>query len=220
MGHLKHFPHAVLAGFCIGLGGYIFLRLKDAFTGGNVVGALLFTIGLLMVCSRGYNLYTGKVCYLFDNKPSYLIDLAVIWVGNLVGCMFLSGLIHLTSVVGVDAGVNITAQGMINAKMASSYGSLFVLGVLCNIFIYLAVDNFKKNPHEVGKYISLFLGVMGFILCGTEHCVADMFYWTVSGVFYSDFGPSILCIIVISLGNSVGGLVFPVIEKWHAKANA
>ena len=80
------FIYAILAGFCIGLGGTVFLRLKDAFPGGNVVGALLFTIGLFVVCTRGYALYTGKVCYLFDNPPSYVLDVIVIWVGNLCGC--------------------------------------------------------------------------------------------------------------------------------------
>ena len=43
------FLYAILAGFCIGLGGTVFLKLKDAFPGGNVVGALLFTIGLFTV---------------------------------------------------------------------------------------------------------------------------------------------------------------------------
>ena len=40
-------------------GGTVFLKLKDAFPGGNVVGALLFTIGLFTVCTRGYAVY-GK----------------------------------------------------------------------------------------------------------------------------------------------------------------
>ena len=46
------FLFAILAGFCIGLGGTVFLRLRDAFPGGNVVGALLFTIGLFTICTR------------------------------------------------------------------------------------------------------------------------------------------------------------------------
>ena len=75
--HLATFVYAVLAGICIGLGGTVFLRVKDAFTGANIVGAILFGIGLFAICTRGYNLFTGKACYLFDNKPSYLITLAV-----------------------------------------------------------------------------------------------------------------------------------------------
>ena len=88
--HLATFVYAILAGVCIGLGGTVFLRLKDAFTGGNVVGALLFAIGLFAICTRGYNMFTGKACYLFDNKPGYVVTLLVIWLGNLVGTGFLA----------------------------------------------------------------------------------------------------------------------------------
>ena len=54
------FLYALLGGFCIGLGGTAFLRIKDSFTGGVVVGALFFAIGLFTICTRGYNLFTGK----------------------------------------------------------------------------------------------------------------------------------------------------------------
>ena len=52
------FLYALLGGFCIGLGGTAFLRIKDSFTGGVVVGALFFAIGLFTICTRGYNLWT------------------------------------------------------------------------------------------------------------------------------------------------------------------
>lgn len=111
------FLYAILAGFCIGLGGTIFLRLKDAFPGGNVVGALLFTIGLFTVCTRGYALFTGKACYLFDNPlPAYLLDLVVFWVGNLLGAMLIAGLENLTGCTGAEAGINVTAAGLVDGQ--------------------------------------------------------------------------------------------------------
>ena len=42
------FVSSVLAGMCITLGGKAFLRLKDAFKGGKVVGYMLFTVGLFV----------------------------------------------------------------------------------------------------------------------------------------------------------------------------
>ena len=33
---------------------------------------------------------------------------------------------------------------------------------------------------KIGKYIVLMLCVAGFIICGFEHCVADMFYFALS----------------------------------------
>lgn len=206
------FIYAVLAGIAISLGGTVFLRLKDAFPGGNVVGALLFTIGLFVICTRGYNLFTGKACYIPDNKPKYLINLLIIWVGNLLGCMLIAGLERLTGICG-ETGINQAAAGLINAKMSASLISLFVLGFLCNIFIFIAVDGFKNNKHELGKYLALFLGVSIFILCGTEHSVADMYYWSVSGTLFANFSGSILRIVIISLGNILGGVTFPLLEK-------
>lgn len=211
---------AVLAGFCIGLGGTVFLRIKDAFPGGNVAGALLFTIGLFVICTRGYNLFTGKVCYLFDNKPSYIIDLIIIWIGNLLGSMLIAGLETLTGIAGGDSGVTAIAQTLVAGKMGSSLLSLFVLGIICDVFIFIAVNGYAKQPHALGKFLSLFLGVAVFILCGTEHSVADMYYWCISGVFYQNFGPSIGRILIITCGNAVGGVFFPLMEKAVAKLTA
>ena len=210
------FIYAILAGFCIGLGGTVFLRLKDAFPGGNVVGALLFTIGLFVVCTRGYALYTGKVCYLFDNPPSYVLDIIVIWVGNLCGCALISWMENLTGITGAESGINVTAAALVAGKMEASYLSLFILGILCNIFIFIAANGYATNPHEVGKYVALFLGVSVFILCGTEHSVADMYYFAVSGVLYEQPGESFLRLGVITLGNLVGGVSFPLLEKYKA----
>ncbi len=211
---MQVFISSILAGFCIGLGGTVFLRLKDAFLGGNVIGAILFTVGLFCVCTRGYSLYTGKACYLFDNSIiKYLGYLLLVWVGNFVGCGICAGLENLTVICG-DNGINTVAAGLVQAKLASSYLSLFVLGMFCNIFIFIAVNGYAKNPHELGKYLALFLGVTCFILCGSEHCVADMYYWCVSGIVYTQPVESLVALAVITLGNLAGGVLFPVLEKY------
>lgn len=214
---LSIFIYAILAGICIGLGGVVFLRLKDTFPGSNVVGALLFTVGLFTICTRGYQLFTGKACYIFDNKLGYLLDLAVIWVGNLVGTFGFACLLRATSLCGPDSGIQLTAAAMVESKMAGGYFNLFLLAIACNILIFIAVNGFANNPHELGKYLSLFLGVSVFILAGTEHSIADMFYWAVSGILAAQPGKSLLCLIIISLGNVVGGLIFPLAERAYKK---
>ncbi len=212
--------YAVLAGFCIGLGGTVFLKLKNAFTGGNVVGALFFSVGLFTICTRGYNLFTGKVCYLFDNEPSYIIDLITIWIGNFIGTFILAAILGITSLTGGETGIDSIAYGLVAGKMSSSYLSLFLLGIVCNIFIYIAVNGYAKNPHAAGKYLAIFLGVSCFILCGTEHCIADMFYWAVSGTLISDPFSSLLRILTVTAGNIVGAVSFPLAEKLHDKLEA
>jgi formate/nitrite transporter FocA (FNT family) len=205
--------HAILAGICIGLGGTIFLRLKDSFPGAVVIAAFLFSVGLFVISTQGYALYTGKVCYLLDHAlPTYLLDLVVVWLGNLFGCMLIAWMESFTTLFG-EGGINEAALGLVSRKMSAPYLSLFILGILCNLFIYIAVSGFSKNPHELGKYLALFLGVTGFILAGTEHSIADMYFWFVSGVIYDAPAESLLRILIVTAGNGLGGFFFPLIEK-------
>ena len=206
------FLKAILAGFCIGLGGVVFLGLMPT---SKPLGAFLFAIGLFTICTHGFNLFTGKACYILDNKPSYLGTLVVIWVGNLIGAFCMAALMHCTR---VSAAYTEAAQGLVAAKNADSLGSLFVLGMLCNVLIYIAVDGYKSNPHEIGKYIALIFGVAVFILAGTEHSVADMFYYAAAGELFT--GNAILRLVIISLGNVVGGLILPGIKLLAKKCEA
>ncbi len=196
----KTFVLGVLAGISIALGGIVYLSVDD-----KIVGTLLFTIGLFTICTMGLNLYTGKVAYVFDNDRAYAVRLPFIWLGNLTGTGLAAGCVSLTR----NAVIAQKAEAICQIKLSDNYISLFFLGVLCNIIIYLAVEGYARNPHELGKYLSLFFGVAVFILAGTEHCVADMFYFWMSG--WS--GKAIVCILVITLGNSVGGVIFPLLRK-------
>ena len=202
----KTFVGAVLAGISIGLGGLVFLAVDS-----KVLGAALFTVGLFTVCTFGLNLFTGKVCYVFQYDKGYALELPVIWFGNLAG----TGLTALCAGLTRNApSLMEKAASMCAVKTGDNLASLFFLGVLCNIFIYIAVEGFKNNPHELGKYLSLQFGVMAFILAGTEHCVADMFYFWMGGAWS---GRAIACILVITLGNAVGGILFPLLRTYQNK---
>ncbi len=211
---LGTFIFAILAGLCISLGCMVYLAVLDMFTGAKIAGAVLFTIGLFMICTRGYNLFTGKVCYVFDNDLFYALSLPVIWIGNLTGCVLSERLLSLT---GISAKISGNAVSLVEAKNSSSLLSLFILGIFCNILIYFAVNGYAKFQHEIAKYLSLFFGVTVFILAGTEHCVADMFYYAASGSLYSSFGDSMLRLLIITCGNIVGGVMIPLIEKLYRK---
>ncbi len=194
---------AVLAGICTAIGGCLFLGIEN-----KVIGAFFFTFGLFAICTRDYNLFTGKVGYALDNSPSYIIDLAVIWVGNLIGTNLVAALISLTR---HNDAFSSKAAEICEVKLSDNLLSIFILSVFCNILMYIAVDGFKKNPHDVGKYIGFFLCVGGFILAGFEHCIANMFYFGLAGVWGTK---SVIWLIVMTLGNTVGGLVIPFITRF------
>lgn len=202
MQRLKTLIKAVLAGICIGLGGTVFLSLDN-----KVLGSLFFTIGLFVICTQSFNLFTGKVCYTLENKLSYILDLLIIWIGNFIGT-FLTAKVLLLTRIGLS--IQEKAITLTNIKLNDSLLSIFILAVFCNICIYIAVDGYKNNPHELGKYLALFFGVMVFILCGFEHVVANMFYYSLNEVFTIDMFVSLL---VMTLGNACGGLLIPLFKK-------
>ena len=196
------FLSGILAGLCIGLGGTVFLSLDS-----KVLGALFFTVGLFTICTQGMHLYTGKVCYLFEKDLAYALDLIPIWLGNLAGTFLLGTLVRCTRIA--PALVE-KAQGLCETKLGDGLGSIFLLAVFCNMLIYIAVEGYNKNPHEVGKYLALFFGVVVFILSGFEHCVANMYYFSIAGMWS---GKTLLYVLVMTAGNSVGGWVFPVCRR-------
>ena len=203
---IKTFVGGVLAGISIALGGTVFLSLEN-----KVLGALFFTVGLFAVCTFGFSLFTGKVCYVFDNGASYAVALPVIWLGNLAGTWLTAAAESLTR---VGPALMECAQAVSAAKLADSPLSLFFLAVLCDMLIYIAVEGYKNNPHPVGKYLAIFFGVTVLFLCGFELCVADMYYFSMAGVWS---GRTLLLLLVMTLGNSVGGVLIPLLRKACAK---
>ena len=199
---IKTLVFAILAGMSISIGGIAFLSIES-----KVVGAIFFTVGLFAVCTFSLNLFTGKVCYVFDNDITYLMSLAVIWFGNLLGAMLVGLLMKLTR---LGPALTERAQVLANTKLSDSPWSVFILAIFCNILIFIAVDGYKNNPHVIGKYLSIFFGVTVFIICGFEHCVANMFYFSMAGAWSPK---TVLWIIIMSLGNAVGGIIIPLCRK-------
>ncbi len=191
----------ILAGGCIAVGGTAFLSLEN-----RIAGALFFCIGLFAICTQGYSLFTGKVCYLFQRDRSYALDLPFIWLGNFTGAWIIAFLESLTRINGIRE----RAAALCQTKLDDGLLSIFLLSVLCNLLIYLAVDGFANAPGELGRYLSLFFGVTVFILCGFEHCVANMYYFSVADMWTPK---TFLYVLVMSLGNAVGGVAVPLIKS-------
>ena len=213
---LADFLYAVLAGLAIALGGAIFLALDN-----KILGALFFTVGLFTVCVNGFNLFTGKVGYAPDNhfRPAYLLFLLLVWLGNLVGAWLVANLLSLTRLAGPFAE---KAASLCATKLADGPLSIFILAVFCNVLMYIAVEGFRSNGHELGKYLGLFFGVSVFILCGFEHCVANMFYFSMAGLWGQ--AHTWAWLLLLTLGNAAGGLLLPLCriarDKLKGETNA
>ncbi len=87
--------------------------------------------------------------------------------------------------------------------------SILILSFFCGILMYLAVNTYKEVK-DIGKYLAVFLGVIVFILCGFEHCIANMYYFSVSSTWSLN---TLLYLIVMVLGNCLGGILIPLCNK-------
>ena len=196
---------AVLSGVMISVGGTIFLMLNR-----SELGAFLFGIGLFMVCANGYNLYTGKIGYIIDNKINYLWELFLTLIGNLIGTVSCG---YLLLVTRFGDKLQEVAKTVSDAKLNDNLLSIFVLSMFCGMLMFLAVDLFKKLK-DVGRYIAVFLCVTVFIICGFEHCVANMYYFSAANAWSLN---TILYLIIMILGNSVGGILIALGNKYGLK---
>ena len=200
--YFKTFVSGILAGASIAIGGTVFLALDN-----KVLGAVFFCAGLFTVCTFGFSLFTGKVCYVFENEKSYAIGLIPMWLGNLVGSLIIGGLVLISR---LGPALSAKAAGICETKLGDSYVSIFALAILCDIMIFIAVDGYKNNPHEIGKYLSIIFGITVFIICGFEHCVANMYYITVAKAWG---GKAIAFLIVNTIGNAAGGVLVPLVRS-------
>ncbi len=199
---------AILTGIAIGIGGTVYLSCEN-----KVAGAFLFGTGLFTILTFGFLLFTGKVGYAVENKPSYLVDLAVIWLGNLLGAMLTGGLVLLTR---IGARISEKAAALCEIKFADSPISIFILAFFCGILMFIAADGYKNIKNPAGQMLAVFLPVMTFILSGFEHCVANMYYFTAAKAWS---GNALLYMLVMSLGNAAGGILIPLFRKGFQKSN-
>ena len=177
MEKFKIFLSSILAGMAIAIGGIANLTLEN-----KVAGAIFFTAGLFTVCVFSFHLFTGKVCYIFENKAGYIVDLIVIWLGNLAGAVITGFLVLQTRI----SGINEKAVTMASAKLSQSPLSVFILGIFCNIMIYIAVEGYRSSKHELGKYLALFFGVTVFTEVHTPRFCGEL---TFVAVLFREFIP-------------------------------
>lgn len=202
------FLRALLTGFAIGIGGVVYLSCDNKY-----LGAFLFGTGLFVILSFGFNLFTGKVGYAVENKPSYLLDLLVIWLGNLCGTLIMGGMIRCTRISGIGE----KAAEICQVKFNDNLLSIFILAFFCGVLMFIAADGYKKISNPIGQALAIFLPVVVFILSGYEHCIANMFYYTLAGVWSVK---AVGWLLMMTLGNAVGGMFIPLVRKGFAKTEA
>lgn len=205
MRFLQTLLKSVASGVCISIGASAYLMSDN-----KIVGALLFTVGLFTICFFGLNLYTGKIGYLLDMPRPY--DCATIWLGNVVGCVSSGALLRYAIPSLAE-----TAKRVTEAKLALPLPRAAVLGVFCGILMYVAVHNYIENPHMLGKCVGIFVCIPAFIICGFEHCIANVVYFTLGISSASQLLPMLAAILTVTAANAVGAVFFRKLSLAFAK---
>jgi formate transporter len=194
------FLKAIMAGVYIGIAGLIYLSIEN-----TVIGAIFFSFGLLVILSREYSLYTGKVGYLIPYQKGYLKMLSITLLGNLVGIATTARLFRLTGVTEVIT----RGSNLYQAKLDNLWYQTLILAVFCGMMMYIAVDSYRKAKLDSLKVLLVIMAVSIFILAKFEHSVANMLYLFLGNkMAMKEF----LYLIIMIIGNGIGGILLNVIE--------
>lgn len=198
------YAKSLMSGILISIGCIVNLSVDNKY-----MGAFLFSLGLFTIIRFGFLLYTGKVGYIPENKPKYILYVIRILIGNACGTAFAAFAISFTRIWD---GINSKADAIMGAKTGDNILSQLILGYFCGMLMYIAVDNAancKKSGSDVSLVFGTVIPVMVFILCGFNHSIADCFYYFAA---IPDL-KGILYILIVALGNAVGGMTIPTLKK-------
>ena len=230
----------MLAGAFIALAGAASSTAGHAIENVGVARSLsgaVFGVGLMLVLFMGADLFTGNclsVTAIMDKKITWkqvIKNLFVIWFSNFLGALIIDVLL-------VYSGNLDFSHGLLGAytikvavgKVALSPVTGLASGILCNILVCFAVLMAAAANDIGGKVWAIFFPIWAFVICGFEHCVANMFYipagmmaaanpayvetameaygLTAAQIESLTVVNSLANFVPVTIGNIIGGMVF------------
>ena len=166
--NMNTFRTAIIAGIAVGIAGWGYLAYN------TIIGAVLFSFGLLTVVGYKLPLYTGTAGFIpLRDKQGHscwgkaIAQLLLILLANITGCLLVSMLSRMSP---IDLGS--TAQRILESRLAIGPLRAGILAIGCGFIMTTAVTFARE-----GKPLALLFGVPLFINCGFPHCLADAFYY-------------------------------------------
>jgi len=216
-----YFLLSMLAGMFIGFGVLLAFTIGGTLDGSpatKMAMGVSFGIALSLVVMAGAELFTGNNLVMaagLNRKTITSGDAVklwiVCWLGNLCGSVLLAVIYHLTGLgIGTPAGEFMAAGAF--GKMTAGLVPLLTRGILCNMLVCLAVWCTFRCKTEAGKLIMIFWCLFAFITTGFEHSIANMTLLTEALLNPADqavtFGGWVYNLIVVTIGNMIGGIFF------------
>ena len=210
----------VLAGLAIGLGGFLFTLMTYALPNeiGKILGALLFPIGLSVVCIFKLFLFTGKIGLVFEGKQTkdFYINLPLMYIGNIIGSLIL-GYLCFAIFRNTDLFLRIRdiAANKTNFDLGYEYYlMLIVKSLITGLCVYLAVKSYGLIKNKFVGVFLIFVFIFIFVYIGGDHCVANMYYFSFANSWTGfAFLNIALATICNSIGTIPGVLLFKAFQK-------
>ena len=239
----KMFLLAVIAGAFIAFGGVGSATAAVGVTPsiGKLISGCIFPGGLTLVLLAGSELFTGNCLLsipLLEKEitvKQMLRNWVVVYFGNMVGGMLVAAaLVYSGQYNMFDGGMAVSVFSTAAAKCSLSFSDAFIKGILCNVLVCLAVWVAFSAKDSAGKVISLFFPILIFVICGFEHCIANMYYIS-AGLFGKNVPSYVVAaqaagvnldvitwknffitnLIPVTLGNIIGGAVCVGALYWY-----
>ena len=156
--------------------------IQDTWTARTICG-LLFPFGLGMVVVMGAELFTGSSLIsisVLDRRCSVsgmLRNWVIVYLSNFAGSLLVAAGCAFFGQLDYSGGaLAVYTMRVAATKCALPVGNAIVLGFLCNFLVCLGVLMSMSAKDTAGRILGAFLPVCYFVLCGFEHCVANMYY--------------------------------------------
>lgn len=202
---------SILAGMCVSFGVIAYGLAKNE----GILGASLFSIGILLVIEFDFKLFTSYVpkyapLGVEESKVKtylkYIRNCLLVCFFNFCGAAAVAGIVHLTRISELTVGSYGTFTNVMDSvvatKLADGYLSVFLMSIFCGIIIacICKADKWKRN---IGYIVIL---IITFVICGFDHVVANSFYLVYTGELWTSAG--IVYFLISLIGNFIGGYLF------------
>ncbi len=214
----------ILSGMFIAIGaiGYFNLVAYTTDPGlGKFLGALIFPTGIIAVLLLGTELFTSNCMAILSvykkevELGSFMKMLLTVLGANLIGTIIM-GILSIGAGIFGEPALKIISASVV-AKTTMPIGQMFMSAILCNIIVCSGVMMAYSAKAAIGKIMAMWFPITVFVLSGTEHIVANMYYFTVGILNGANITMSgvLISIVVVTIGNFIGGAMVVAGSKYY-----
>jgi formate/nitrite transporter len=241
---------AILAGLCIAFGGAVTNTAAHSIpnvSAARLISGLLFPFGLAMVMLLGAELFTGNCLIPISvlarkTTPGKMFrNWTLVYFGNFLGALLLAaGCAYFGQLDYSGGGLAVFTIRLAASKCAIPFFSGIVLGFCCNVLVCAGVLCSLSAKDTGGRILGAYVPVTFFVICGFEHCIANMYYipaglFAISLQQYAELASEagidtalltwgnflVRNLIPVTIGNILGGVSLGVVmQLCHGPVNA